>query len=107
MKLHYIANQHIALASGQDIPVIDPSTGEQFDAIARGNAADIDRAVHAAREAFQGDWGRLSATERGRLLQRLAQSLNLLPSLLHRLFDFRRDAGLVAFFLLKLLHLRR
>ncbi len=75
MKLHYIANQHIAPASGQDIPVIDPSTGEQFDAIARGNAADIDRAVHAARDAFQGDWGRLSATERGRLLQRLAQHM--------------------------------
>ena len=33
MKLHYIANQHVAPDSGQDIPVIDPSTGEQFDAI--------------------------------------------------------------------------
>ena len=75
MKLHYIANQHIAPASGQDIPVIDPSTGAQYDAIARGHAADIDRAVHAARDAFQGDWGRLTATERGRLLQRLAQHM--------------------------------
>ena len=73
MKLHYIANQHVAPASGDEIPVIDPSTGEQFDAIARGNAADIDRAVSAAREAFNGAWGKLTATERGRLLQRLAQ----------------------------------
>ncbi len=75
MQLHYIANQHIAPASGQDIPVIDPSTGLQFDAIARGNATDIDRAVAAAREAFNGAWGRLTATERGRLLQRLAQHM--------------------------------
>ena len=75
MKLHYIANQHVAPASGEEIPVLDPSTGLQFDAIARGNAADIDRAVHAAREAFNGTWGRLTATERGRLMQRLAQHM--------------------------------
>ena len=75
MKLHYIANQHVAPASGEDIPVIDPSTGLQFDAIARGNAADIDRAVVAAREAYDGVWGRLTATERGRLMQRLSQHM--------------------------------
>ena len=75
MKPHYIANQHTAPASGQDIPVIDPSTGEPYDAIARGDAADIDRAVTAAREAFDGAWGRLTATERGRLLQRLSQHM--------------------------------
>ena len=75
MKFHYIANQHVAPASGEDIPVLDPSTGLQFDAIARGNAADIDRAVAAAREAFEGTWGQLTATERGRLMQRLAQHM--------------------------------
>ena len=75
MKLHYIANQLVAPSSGDSIPVIDPSTGEQFDAIARGNAADIDLAVQAAREAFNGAWGRLTATERGRLLQRLSQHM--------------------------------
>ena len=75
MKLHYIANQHVAPASGEEIPVLDPSTGLQFDAIARGNAADIDRAVAAAREAFNGTWGQLTAAERGRLMQRLAQHM--------------------------------
>mgnify|MGYP000600215844 FL=1 len=75
MKLHYIANQHVAPASGEEIPVLDPSSGLQFDAIARGNAADIDRAVAAAREAFEGTWGQLTATERGRLMQRLAQHM--------------------------------
>jgi len=75
MKLHYIANQHVAPASGEEIPVLDPSTGLQFDAIPRGNAADIDLAVAAAREAFDGTWGQLTATERGRLMQRLAQHM--------------------------------
>lgn len=75
MKQHYIANQHTAPDSGQTLPVIDPSTGEQFDTLARGNAADIDRAVQAAREAFDGAWGRLTAAERGRLLQRLSQHM--------------------------------
>jgi aldehyde dehydrogenase (NAD+) len=75
MKLHYIANQPVAPDSGEQIAVIDPSTGETFDALARGNAADIDRAVGAARQAFEGPWGRLSATERGRLLQRLSQHM--------------------------------
>ena len=75
MKLHYIANQHVAPSSGEEIPVLDPSTGLQFDAIGRGNAADIDRAVAAAREAYEGVWGRLNAVERGRLMQRLAQHM--------------------------------
>ena len=58
MKLHYIANQHIAPASGQDIPVIDPSTGEQFDAIARGNAADIDRGNQPLHNQAGAAWPR-------------------------------------------------
>mgnify|MGYP001160562523 CR=1 FL=1 len=57
---------------GGTIPVIDPSTGETFAAIPRGTAADIDRAVAAARTAFDADWGRLTAAERGRLMQRLS-----------------------------------
>jgi len=75
MKQHFIANRWVAPASGESIPVIDPSTGETFDALARGNSADIDDAVNAARTAYEGDWGRLTATERGRLLQKLAQKM--------------------------------
>ena len=38
--------------------------------IAHGGAADIDRAVAAARDAFDGPWGRMAAVERGRMLSR-------------------------------------
>jgi aldehyde dehydrogenase (NAD+) len=55
------------------IDVIDPSDGTKLCEIARGSADDIDRAVKAAEGARNGAWGRLSAAERGRLLQRLAQ----------------------------------
>ena len=46
----------------------DPSTGETVGEIARGDAADIDRAVRAARDAMNGEWGRMPAVERGRIL---------------------------------------
>jgi aldehyde dehydrogenase (NAD+) len=54
------------------IPVVDPSTGQAFCDIARGTADDIDDAVAAARSAFDGDWGRTTAVDRGRLLMRLS-----------------------------------
>ncbi|MDQ2149116.1 aldehyde dehydrogenase family protein [Alcaligenaceae bacterium C4P045] len=72
MKTHFIANQPVSPASGESIAVVDPSDGQTFEHIARGNAQDIDRAVRAARTAFEGDWGRLTAAERGRLLLKLS-----------------------------------
>lgn len=72
MKQHFIDNRPVAGSSGESIDVIDPSTGETFDQLARGNAADIDLAVQAARRAYEGAWGKLSAAERGRLMLKLA-----------------------------------
>jgi len=57
------------------LPVIDPSSGEVFEQITAGSAADIDRAVAAARQALDGDWGRLTATERGRLMMRFSEGV--------------------------------
>lgn len=55
------------------LPLINPSDGSEICRISRGGAQDIDRAVHAARSAADGDWGRMTATERGRILSRLGQ----------------------------------
>nr|WP_191286347.1 aldehyde dehydrogenase family protein [Aliiroseovarius zhejiangensis] len=55
------------------LPVEDPSTGETFAQIARGAAPEIDAAVSAAKAALEGDWGRMTATERGRILTRIGQ----------------------------------
>ncbi|MBN9117459.1 MAG: aldehyde dehydrogenase family protein, partial [Pandoraea sp.] len=72
---HFIGNQWVAPAKSPTIPVVDPSDGQVFSQIARGDAEDIDRAVRAARSAFDGDWGRTSAAERGRVLYAMANVL--------------------------------
>ncbi|AUL48924.1 aldehyde dehydrogenase [Bordetella trematum] len=73
MKQHFIDNRFVPGSSGDSIDVIDPSTGVVFEQLARGNAADIDLAVQAARRAYEGPWGALSAAERGRLLLALSR----------------------------------
>ena len=72
---HFIDNETVPADGGESLPVVDPSTGAVFAQIARGTAGDIDRAVAAARAAYRGPWGRLSATERGRLLRRWADAV--------------------------------
>jgi aldehyde dehydrogenase (NAD+) len=73
MKTILIGGRWQAAQDGQTIDVIDPSNAKVFTSISRGGKADIDQAVAAARAALSGEWGRLTATERGRLLQKLGQ----------------------------------
>jgi aldehyde dehydrogenase (NAD+) len=68
----FIDGRWVAPLSGARLPVEDPSRGIEVGAIARGGSADIDAAVDAAERALAGPWGRLTATERGRLLMKLA-----------------------------------
>jgi len=58
--------------SGETLPVMDPSDGSEFGRIACGSAVDIDRAVQAAQNAMDGEWGKSIPVERGRLLQKLS-----------------------------------
>ncbi|WP_428699105.1 aldehyde dehydrogenase family protein [Stappia sp.] len=69
---HVIDGQVTDRATKEGIDVLDPSTGRVFARLPRGTAADVDRAVAAARAAFEGDWGAMSALERGRILMRLS-----------------------------------
>ena len=71
-----INGQWVAAASGETFPTIDPATGEVICRVPAGDKADIDAAVKAARAAFEtGPWRRLTASERGRLLWKLADLL--------------------------------
>lgn len=72
MQHHYIANAAVRSSSERTIPVIDPSDGQTYDTIQRGTPEDIDAAVQAARQCYEGVWSKLSAAERGRLMMRLA-----------------------------------
>jgi aldehyde dehydrogenase (NAD+) len=71
---HWINNRYTGGAHAR-IALVDPSYGEPFAQIARGTAQDVDEAVAAARAAFGGPWGALSAAERGRVLARWSQLL--------------------------------
>src|SRR5688572_17109830 len=59
--------------SGKTFATLNPATGETICQVAEGDKADVDLAVKAARKAFEsGPWSKMSAAERGRLINRLA-----------------------------------
>ena len=68
----FIDNAFEAAASGRTFATIDPSSEEVLAQVARGDAADVGRAVAAAGRAMRGPWLELTPAERGRLLFRLA-----------------------------------
>jgi aldehyde dehydrogenase (NAD+) len=68
-----INNRWVPSISGKTFATINPSTGEEICQIAEADAADVDKAVQAARTAFEhGPWRKMPASERGRLMNRLA-----------------------------------
>ncbi len=67
---HYIGGAWVAAKA--TLPVVNPSDGQAIGQIGRGGADEIDAAVRAGHAALDGDWGRLDAAARGRLLLRLA-----------------------------------
>ena len=74
-RLVYIAGAWRAGDDGRTLPLHNPSDGTLLAHIARGNAADVDAAVTAARAALDGAWGTLTATERGRLLLKMSAAV--------------------------------
>src|ERR1700729_4240728 len=69
----FIDGRWVDPQSRRRLPIEDPSRGVEIGEIARGESADIDAAVEAAERALAGDWGKLTATERGRLMAKLAE----------------------------------
>jgi phenylacetaldehyde dehydrogenase len=71
-----INGKWVESASGKTFPTYNPATGEVLARVAEGDREDIDRAVKAARAAFEtGPWPRLTPSERGRLVWKLADLL--------------------------------
>ena len=58
-----INNQWVESASGKSFPTINPATGQEICPVAEADAADVDKAVHAARTAFEkGPWRRMAGS---------------------------------------------
>ena len=71
-----IGGRWVDAASGKTFPTYNPATGEVLAHVAEGTHPDVDRAVSAARKAFEdGPWRKLTASERGRLIWKLADLL--------------------------------
>ena len=59
----------------ETLTLINPSDGSELAQITRGGKSDIDAAVKAAHQALSGSWGRMTATERGRILTGIGQAV--------------------------------
>jgi len=75
MKQMFLGGRWLPARDGRTLPVVDPADGQTFDQIPRGTAHEVDLAVAEARQALSGPWGRLNATERGRVLVKIAQGV--------------------------------
>jgi phenylacetaldehyde dehydrogenase len=71
-----INGKWVEAASGKTFPTFDPAKGEVLSQVAEGDREDIDRAVKAARAAFEtGPWSKMSPSQRGRLIWKLGDLL--------------------------------
>jgi acyl-CoA reductase-like NAD-dependent aldehyde dehydrogenase len=69
----YIGGEDVDAASGGSFEALNPTSGRAWAHMALAGAEDVDRAVRAARSAFESErWRGLSPTRRGRLMMRLA-----------------------------------
>src|SRR5215470_5222018 len=78
VKMHqnYINGQWVNGSSNETFAVYDPSTEEVIAHVAQATAADVDKAVKAARAAFDsGSWPQTTAADRGRILFKLAEKV--------------------------------
>src|SRR5262249_40336234 len=69
----FIDGQFVDAESGKTFATPNPATGETFAEVSEAEKADVDKAVSAARKAFEGKWSKMSARDRGRLLYKLSQ----------------------------------
>ncbi|MBB3957485.1 aldehyde dehydrogenase family protein [Novosphingobium sediminicola] len=67
-----IGGARVPALSGQRFETRNPATGDLLARVAQGGAEDVDRAVKAARAAFEGPWRRMKPVERQRIMLRLA-----------------------------------
>ncbi|MBU5266752.1 aldehyde dehydrogenase family protein [Virgibacillus proomii] len=72
----YINGEYTSAKSGQTFPVYNPATEEVLAEVSEAQAEDVDLAVYAARQAFEGgEWPKLSAAERSHLIYKFADLL--------------------------------
>jgi aldehyde dehydrogenase (NAD+) len=69
----FIGGEFVDTQDGRGMQTISPATEEVLSEVADGGTADVDRAVRAARHAFERTWGPMAPAERGKYLFRIAR----------------------------------
>ncbi|TAM53266.1 MAG: aldehyde dehydrogenase [Paraburkholderia sp.] len=83
----YIDGQWVQSGSNASVSLVSPSTESAFATARLADTGDVDRAVNAARKAFDtGPWPRMSGTERAACLRRMSEALGLRIPLLSRIW---------------------
>ena len=87
----YVAGGSFPPANGRFYETVDPYTGEPWARVPDADEADVERAVGAARTAFEGEWGAMTGFQRAKLMHRLA---DLIERNADRLAELEsRDSG--------------
>ncbi|WP_313692172.1 aldehyde dehydrogenase family protein [Halorarum halobium] len=71
----FIGGEFVDAASGETFETRDPTTGDVLADVPAGGPEDVDRAVRAASEAYEGEWGEQGASDRQRLLHEIADRI--------------------------------
>ncbi len=71
----FVGGEMVEPAAGRLVPTVNPATGEALAEVSVADAADVDRAVAAARTAWEGGWRDLPGAERAKYLYRVARLL--------------------------------
>ncbi|GAC1576316.1 MAG: aldehyde dehydrogenase family protein [Candidatus Elarobacter sp.] len=72
---HFIGGRWVPSAGGETFATVNPATEEELAHIAAGTAADVDRAVAAARQAFEKYWRPMRPAERAKYVYRIARAI--------------------------------
>jgi aldehyde dehydrogenase (NAD+) len=78
VKLKYdlfIGGEFVAPESGRHFDTVNPATEERLAKVADANEADVDKAVQAARKAYDGVWSKMKPAERGKYIYRIARMM--------------------------------
>ncbi|HUZ35815.1 MAG TPA: aldehyde dehydrogenase family protein [Streptosporangiaceae bacterium] len=71
----FLAGEFVPPAAGESFTTLNPASEEPLAQVAAAGAADVDRAVTAARDAFERTWGQLPGRERAKYLYRIARAI--------------------------------
>ncbi len=74
-RYHLFLDGAFVDGGGDDLTSVNPATGETLTTVSTASAADVDRAVAAARRAYDGPWSRMGGAERGKYLFRIARAV--------------------------------